>query len=269
VQLSALIKPIPTRSESIRIWHLSTRWCKGVRADPVVVQLRFIRRVQARVASQCLQIWEFSEFRDIAASRGQFRFRPDYLIQPAFVGGRVVDRQPMPDLAPISMAKASASDLQRWILRLSTTVDDVGLRVLQRNLQATRANSKVERLRVANVKCRPTLGSATQKTLAVPQRSRCPAHLPSRRCARHRVLPHTTFLSRHGLKSWARSRMRMVSLSTRGLREDRLLISMPDGANKPEFFLILRRDIDTQRWTAHAPSMRRNGSYKNFRQSKN
>src|SRR3954451_16390669 len=37
-----------------------------------------------------------------------------------------------------------------------------------------------------------------------------------------------------------------------------------------EFLLILRRDIDTQRWTAHAPSMRprilhKNGFYKNFR----
>src|SRR5215471_2522308 len=38
-------------------------------------------------------------------------------------------------------------------------------------LQATRANSKADRLGVGKVKCRPAFGSTAQKTLAVPHRS--------------------------------------------------------------------------------------------------
>src|SRR5215471_13736650 len=38
-------------------------------------------------------------------------------------------------------------------------------------LQATRANSKADRLGVGKVKCRPAFGSTAQKTFAVPSRS--------------------------------------------------------------------------------------------------
>ena len=43
-----------------------------------------------------------------------------------------------------------------------------------------------------------------------------PAHLPCERYTAHRSPPHTTFFSRHGLRSWCSSSIRMVSRPTLG-----------------------------------------------------
>src|SRR5450755_2194605 len=72
----------------------------------------------------------------------------------------------------------------------------------QANSKATCSNSRAERSGVANVKCRPALGSTAQKTLAVPQRSYSLSRLASRpgatgEAGRTSACSVTGFSSRH------------------------------------------------------------------------